>query len=47
MSLCCSSVRLGDEDTISKNNEMINNPAITAPIIICNPFLYDLTLPSN
>jgi len=37
MSVWRSAVGLGDDETISKNNETINNPAITAPIIICDP----------
>jgi hypothetical protein len=32
-----SSPGLGDEDTISKNKETINNPAMTAPINIYDP----------
>jgi hypothetical protein len=28
---------LGDDETISKNNETINNPAIAAPINISDP----------
>jgi len=34
---CGSSFRLGEEEIISKNKEMINNPAIAAPIIIYDP----------
>jgi hypothetical protein len=30
---------LGDDETISKNNETINNPAIAAPINISDPTL--------
>ena len=32
-----SSAGLGEDPIISKNKEMINNPAMTAPIIICDP----------
>ncbi len=35
----CSSLDLGDDAIISKNKEMINNPAMMAPIIICDPRL--------
>jgi len=37
-----SSVVLGEDPIISKNNEMINNPAMAAPIIMYAP---DLLLP--
>ncbi len=36
----CSSFGLGEDPIISKNKEMINNPAITAPIIIYDPDLF-------
>lgn len=29
----------GEDETISRNNETISNPAITAPINIATPFL--------
>jgi hypothetical protein len=32
----------GEEETISRNNETISNPAITAPINISDPFLSQL-----
>jgi hypothetical protein len=31
---------LGEDPIISKNNEMINNPAMAAPIIIYDPDLF-------
>jgi hypothetical protein len=30
-------VAFGDDESISKNNETINNPAIAAPIIMVDP----------
>jgi hypothetical protein len=33
----CSCFGLGEDETISKNKETINNPAIAAPINISNP----------
>jgi hypothetical protein len=40
--LCTRFVRswlaLGEEETISRNNETISNPAITAPTNISDPF---------
>jgi len=35
-----SSLGLGEDPIISKNNEMINNPAMAAPIIIYDPDLF-------
>ena len=42
MSECWSLLDLGDEDTISKNNETINNPAMHAPITIFQPLSLSL-----
>jgi len=33
----CSWVAFGEDETISRNKETINNPAITAPINITTP----------
>jgi hypothetical protein len=35
-----SSLGLGDDESISKNKETINNPAIAAPIIIGDPISF-------
>jgi hypothetical protein len=39
-----SSLGFGDEESISKNKETINNPAIAAPIIICGPISLSASL---
>jgi hypothetical protein len=44
---CPSPLALGEEETISKNKETINKPAITAPIIISDPNLLSDSLLSH